>query len=95
MAPSANRFKHQSLEDTESIIKYLEALKEGFESGALLFSSDGRQLMVKPHGLINLDVEARYKSGEFALTLKLNWTEEGSGRNKENAPLQIQPVTKS
>ena len=36
---SDERFKHESMQDTESILKYLDALRSGFETGQIVFSS--------------------------------------------------------
>ena len=46
----------------------MEALTQGFESGAIHFSTDDRQLVLRPYGLINMDIEAKRKGGEMKLT---------------------------
>ena len=92
MSSSIEQFKHESLEDSESIGKYLEALRQGFEKGALLFSSDKRDLMAKPRGLINLEVEARRKGDDIKLTLKFRWTESSGSDQGKQKPLRIQPM---
>ena len=92
MSSSANRFRHESLQDCQSIINYLIALKDGFESGALLFSTDGRNLVLKPDGLINLNVEAKRKGEEIKLSLKMRWSENEGGGNPEDQPLLIEPI---
>jgi amphi-Trp domain-containing protein len=91
---STERFKHESLEDSDTIIKYLNALKEGFESGTLSFASDDQKLVVKPRGLINLDVEARRKGDEIKLHLKMRWTEDVRPTETKTAPLIIDPKDK-
>ncbi|MEW5721581.1 MAG: amphi-Trp domain-containing protein [Thermodesulfobacteriota bacterium] len=95
MAPASDRFKHESLEDSETIIKYLKALQEGFEKGALLFSSDERRLILKPQGLINLDFEAKRKSGEIKVTIKFRWSEPTGPSESKHPALSIQPLDKS
>ncbi|MBU2551412.1 MAG: amphi-Trp domain-containing protein [Proteobacteria bacterium] len=90
-----SRFKHESIEDTDTIIKYLTALKEGFENGSLLFSSEDRKLILKPYGLINLEIEAKRKAEEIKLTLKLKWSDEGEETKAKSSSLTIQPMIKS
>ena len=92
MSSSGNRFKHESLQDCESIVSYLDALKEGFQSGALLFSMNGSELVLRPEGLINLNLEAKKKGEEVKLTIRLRWSEEEETQDSESSPLNIQPL---
>lgn len=94
MAPH-DRFKHESLEDTETIAKYLKALWEGFEQGSIQFSTDDRQLQLQPQGLISLDVEARRKDSDVKLSLKFRWTEPGGHKEIKNRSLKIQAGDKN
>ena len=48
-------FKHESLQDTESVARYLQALIEGFEKGRLEFTSDDQTLALEPQGLLDLE----------------------------------------
>ena len=86
---SSQRFKHESIEDTESIVKYFQAVGEGFAKSALLFSSDEERLVLKPKGLINMDVEAKRKGGEVKLSIKLRWSEETRQAENSGGPLNI------
>ena len=92
MSSSINRFKHESIDDSESISKYLEALRDGFEKGALVFSSDEKKLMVQPRGLINMAVEAKHKDDEVKLTIKFRWSEASGQRKFQNAQLTIETM---
>ncbi|MBF0531233.1 MAG: amphi-Trp domain-containing protein [Deltaproteobacteria bacterium] len=88
-----DHFKHESLEDVESIINYLSALKEGFETGALRFSSDDQILILKPQGLVNMDVDVRRKGDEVRLAVRLRWNEGIAPKKPQNRSLQIKPLT--
>jgi amphi-Trp domain-containing protein len=94
MAPH-DRFKHESLEDNETIARYLKALWEGFEQGSLQFSTDDRQLQLQPQGLISLEVEAKRKDEDVKLALKFRWNEPGSRKEIKDRPLKIRPGDKS
>ncbi|MBI4799134.1 MAG: amphi-Trp domain-containing protein [Desulfarculus sp.] len=89
MTSSEDNFKHISLQDSESIIKYLEALGLGFQQGALLFSAENQQLVLKPRGLIKLEVEAKRKNDQMKLSLKMRWSEDAPVLNE----LSLKPIS--
>jgi len=66
-------FKHESLQDRETIVKYLTALGEGFKDGKILLGSKKKSIVFKPQGLLKLEVKARQKSDRVRLTLKFSW----------------------
>lgn len=92
MSEPSGRFKHQSLEDPQSIVKYLSALKDGFENGALVFSTNGKRLIVKPQSLVNLEVEAKRKGEGIKLNLKFRWNEEEPAHEDGFTPLFIETI---
>lgn len=73
---SPESFDHESLEDAESIAKYLDALKESLLAGKLHLESDDGELRLQPRGLLGWEVRAKKKGGEVRLRLKLSWREE-------------------
>jgi len=95
MTSSNGSFKHESLEDPESIVRYFSALGTGFETGVLMFRADKRQLVLRPQGLINLVVEAKRKGDEIKLTLKLSWNEGPEDKEQKTKPLSIKALKKS
>lgn len=76
MSKSTDEFNYKALQDRESIVKYLNALLEGFSNGRLLFGVKDQQLILEPQGLIELDVEGERKDGKTKLRLKFQWREE-------------------
>ncbi|ADK83759.1 hypothetical protein Deba_0384 [Desulfarculus baarsii DSM 2075] len=89
MSSSDNSFKHVSLQDSQSIVGYLEALSAGLKQGALLFCTENKRLVLKPQGLIKLEVEAKRKDEQMKLTLKFRWNEESLGEGD----LAVRPMT--
>jgi amphi-Trp domain-containing protein len=81
-------FDHESLQDTESIGKYLEALAAGFRSGTLQFSSGKKAIRLKPTGLLELSLKVKRKSGDARLSLSVAWKE--PKKRKAEEPLKIQ-----
>ena len=94
MSSSSNRFKHESLEDSKTIVKYLKALQEGFEQESIMFTSDSRQLVINPCGLINMEVEAKRKGDDIKLTLQFRWSEQDN-KETDKQPLDIKALTKA
>jgi amphi-Trp domain-containing protein len=80
---SSEFFKHETLEDCQSITRYLSALGEGFQGGQLMISTEDKKMQLSPGGLIKLEVEARRKNEEIKLTLKFHWVER---RNESEEP---------
>lgn len=66
-------FKHESLQDSESIVKYLQALTKGFEQGHIVFGSEYQRVEFNPHGLVKLDVKAKRKKKDTKISIKLSW----------------------
>lgn len=89
MSSHDDRFKHESLQDGDSIVQYINALSEGFQNGALLFCSENQRMVLKPQGLVGLNVEAKKKGNEIKLALKFRWTEESNGEDLTMKPLVI------
>jgi len=93
MAQSSNEFKHESLQDNQSIVKYLEAIKDGFENGKLtLANGDSREMVLEPAGLLNLELKARSKDGRYKLSFKISWKEKEETPEVDTKPLTIEAM---
>ncbi len=95
MASSGNEFAYQSLQDPESIVKYLEALGEGIKGGSLLFGTKKKKLILEPNGLMKLDVKARRKDRKVKLEIKISWSQEKENKEAASDILEIKPGKKS
>jgi len=84
------KFRHESLQDKDSIGKYLNALSDGFLSGRLQFSWKDKQLALEPQGLIKFDVETRKTDGEVRLVLRFRWEQAPESSMFEDGPLVIE-----
>lgn len=92
MAEAEQDFTHESLQDRESIVRYLEALGEGFQQGKLLLSCNGEQFVLETPELVKFDVRAKQKRSRAELTLKLSWkSEKRKGKELRVESLQIEP----
>ncbi len=78
---SKAEFEHESLQDRESIVRYLNALSQGIASGQLTLGTREENLVLHPGGLLKLSVKARGKADRTKLVFKISWKENGHGEN--------------
>ena len=81
-------FEHESLQDRESIVAYLEAVTEGLRQGKLTLSDGEVELELEPKALLTLSVRASQKRNRSRLDLRVSW------RDDEDEPageLKISP----
>jgi amphi-Trp domain-containing protein len=68
-------FKHETVQDLESILAYLDAIKEGLGAGKLVLAVKGKELVLEPKGLLGFEVEAKVKGDRRKLSLQISWKE--------------------
>lgn len=89
MSKSSDEFEHDSFQDADTIVKYLEAIAQGFQTGRLLFCSGKKELVLKPQGLLKFGVQAKRKDGRVKFSLTVGWSERGK-EEIAGEPLSIQ-----
>ncbi|MBU1040330.1 MAG: amphi-Trp domain-containing protein [Proteobacteria bacterium] len=67
------RFVFESMQDAQSIRKYLEAVMEGLDKGRLVVTTGSEEFVLEPAGLMNFIVKARRRGGEGRLSLSITW----------------------
>jgi amphi-Trp domain-containing protein len=85
-----DEFKHDSLQDRESIVRYLEALVNGFRTGKLYFASGKQELVLRPQGLLHLGLQVKRKDDQNKVSLKISWRQPKSSEPPQD-PLVIGP----
>ena len=83
----SDRFKYESLQDTETLVAYLDNLRQGFASGELSLVHGNKELLLKPKGLITFEVEAKASGEERKLSMKFRWKERQPGKDSGKDPL--------
>lgn len=83
-------FQHESTEDKDSVVKYLQMLSEGFRTGQIEFKSGQEKIVLRPSGLIQIDLDVKTQNKKEKLTIKLSW-KDGSLQKKEKN-LTIRPT---
>lgn len=90
MGSSSNEeFKHESLQDAEAIVRYLNALSDGFGKNRLVFGSSQQSVEFEPARLIKLDVKAKRKNNKTRITLRFSWKEGEDAPGFIDDPLMI------
>lgn len=69
-------FRHESVQDRQSIVKYLQALTAGIEKGHIELGTAEHMLTLEPGGMLELQVRAKRKGGRVKLAVKLYWRED-------------------
>jgi amphi-Trp domain-containing protein len=89
MSRESGEFRHESLQDCQSIVKYLKAITQGFESGHLALANGGEPIVLEPKGLLRLDLKARRKEDRIKLSIKVTWKEDEASEEVDTKPLVI------
>lgn len=91
---SDEKFRHESLQDKESIGNYLNALKDGFLNGCLQFTWKDKRLVLEPKGLIKFDLETEKKDGAVKMILRFRWEDPTDESMFVDGPLVIEAGAK-
>lgn len=86
MTQQKNEFSHESFQDRESIVRYLESLGECFSQGKLSLASDDDEIAVDIPGLIRFDVRAKTRSDRVQVILKMSWKTDRRGKDLKVSP---------
>jgi len=89
MSSTDDEFRHESIQDTESIVEYLYALMEGFQNKKILFGTTKKKLILLPNGLLRLAVRAKRKDKDVKVSLKISWSEGIDSKTLKNELLEI------
>jgi amphi-Trp domain-containing protein len=80
-------FEHESLQDRESIVAYLETVTAGLRSGRLELRQGQDELTLEPDGLLTLGIRAVHKRDRTRLDLRISWRD--ASPEADQAPLEI------
>jgi len=73
MKRKKNSFRHESLQNRDSIQTILEALTEGMAKGKLSFSDDDDSISMAPDGLLNLKLTVSQEDNRNRINLRITW----------------------
>ena len=73
MKRKKNSFRHESLQNRDSIQAILEALSEGIAKGKVSFSDDDDSISMVPDGLLNLKLGVSQEDNRNRINLRITW----------------------
>ncbi|MCP4335283.1 MAG: amphi-Trp domain-containing protein [Gammaproteobacteria bacterium] len=68
-----NSFRHESLQNRDSIQTILQALTEGIAKGKVSFSDDDDSISMTPDGLLNLKLIVSQEDNRNRINLRITW----------------------
>jgi amphi-Trp domain-containing protein len=68
-----NSFRHESLQNRDSIQAILKALTEGIAKGKVTFSDDDDSISMTPEGLLNLKLIVSQEDNRNRINLRITW----------------------
>ncbi|WP_052481220.1 amphi-Trp domain-containing protein [Gilvimarinus agarilyticus] len=83
MSREKNSFRHESLQDTQSIRNLLQALLDGIDNGELAFSEGKDTLTLTPQGLMQVKLTAQREDAYNRVNLRFSWHEQGDTDGKQ------------
>ncbi|MBD2857485.1 amphi-Trp domain-containing protein [Spongiibacter sp. KMU-158] len=84
MKETKKSFRHESIQDTQSIKDIFEAICKGLGDGSLSFSDEDGSIVMKPKGLLNLKLTASEEDARRRVDIRISWEEEsGANRKKQ------------
>jgi amphi-Trp domain-containing protein len=68
-----DKFEFESVQDSQTIQKYLQALQDGFAQGRIVLNSEGSEICLHPSGYMKFQVSVKKKGAENKLSVKFAW----------------------
>ncbi len=73
MKQEKTSFRHESIQDLNSITAILKALTKGLERGELVLSDESGEISLNPQGLLNLKVSGSQNESQDRLNIRISW----------------------
>lgn len=84
MRQDKDSFRHESLQDKDTIRDILEALTKGLGKGKLTFTDDNGEIVLRPSGLLNLKVTAGREDSRNRVDIRITWQTEKKTKQKKS-----------
>ncbi len=88
MRQGKKNFRHESLQDRESIQAILKAITQGIAKGRLELSDEEGEMVLNPDGLLQLKVTATQDTDRHRLNLRITWQAQ-EGKLKSGRSLKV------
>jgi amphi-Trp domain-containing protein len=84
MQEEKRNFRHESLQDKESIQAILKSLGRAINKGRVTFSDEDGEMLLEPEGLLNVKLTANKDEGRHRMTLRISWQVEEKLKAKKS-----------
>jgi len=88
MRQGKNSFRHDSLQDTDSIRGVLKSITDGIKKGKIVFSDEDDKIIMEPEGLLHLKLKAVQEENRHQISIRISWQVENENA-KQNKPLSV------
>ncbi len=82
------RFRHESLQDKDSVKALLKAVMNGIAAGKLTLSDDDASLVMEPADLLRLRVNASVDEERNKIDIRITWQGEASTLSKKTLKIK-------
>ncbi|MES9992336.1 MAG: amphi-Trp domain-containing protein [Candidatus Thiodiazotropha sp.] len=82
MRQGKKNFRHESLQDRDSIQALLKAISQGIAKGKLTLSDEDGEMVMQPEGLLQLKVAATQDDERHRINLRITWQVEAEQEKK-------------
>lgn len=83
MKTSKSDFRHESIQDNDSIKTILEAITAGIEKKEITFSDEEDTIVMHPQGMLNLKVSASQDGNDNRISIRIKWQTESNKKQKK------------
>ena len=85
MREGKKRFRHESLQDRDSIQEILKSISKGFAKGRISFSDEDDEIVMEPKGLLHLRLKAGQEDDRHQLSIRISWQREGGAAKRKKS----------
>jgi amphi-Trp domain-containing protein len=82
MRQGKKTFRHESLQDRESIQALLKAISQGIAKGKLALSDEDGEMIMRPEGVLQMKVSATQDEERHRINLRITWQVEAEKPKK-------------
>jgi amphi-Trp domain-containing protein len=80
-------FRHDSLQDSQSIQDILKSLSSGLAKGKITFTDEEDKIVMKPDGLLDLKLTASQEDSRNSISMKISW--QSKDKTKKRKKLSV------
>jgi amphi-Trp domain-containing protein len=73
MRQGKSSFRHESLQDGDSIKAMLKAISDGIKKGKVVISDEDEKIVLNPEGLLHLRLKASQEEGQHQISIRISW----------------------